>query len=363
MNVVIRSAGAVLVPLLTVAISIFAAPHQAAAQAMTGITGGGHGYLRQPDGRFTPVDVPGATGTMPMGINDHGQIAGTYDDTSGRSHAFVLLNGRYTTLDHPNATGDATDYGLSGTVASGINDHGEIVGSYVGTGGIVHGFRLANGKFMPIDVPGAQETWPFGINNQGRITVQTVRPDGSQPQYLLANAALIPIAYPGANHSIVHRINDHDVIVGLYVVTPDATPQHGFIQSHGEFTRFDIPGAAYTGVNAASDNGDLTGYYVPENSTDGHAFISTRGKTTSFDAPNAAGTTAFDINDQGQIVGTGFPPTNEHIHEPAGFEPAHTVPEGADLITRHPPSDLHTSARDLVQAAVPRMFRILMTGR
>ncbi|WP_157429531.1 hypothetical protein [Actinomadura oligospora] len=310
MKIAIRSrvlTGVVLAPLLAVAVSIFAAPRPATAQAATGITGGGHGYLRHPDGHFTAVDVPGATGTMPMGITNQGQIAGTYDDVSGRSHAFVLLHGRYSTLDHPQATGEATSYGLSGTVASGINERGEIVGSYVGANGAVHGFLYARGEFTPIDVPGAQENWPFGINNRGQVTVQTVRADGSQPQYLLTNTTLTPITYPAAKYSIVHRVNDHGVVVGVYVNAHDTTPQHGFVLAQGKYARFDIPGAAYTGVNAASNNGDLTGYYVPEGSPNGHAFISSSGRITSFDAPDAAGTTAYDINDQGQIVGTGFP--------------------------------------------------------
>ncbi|RFU40625.1 hypothetical protein DZF91_16145 [Actinomadura logoneensis] len=289
---------AVLTPLVVI-VSLLIPSQPASAQE-------GRGYLRQPDGHFTAIDVPGAVGTMPMGINNRGDIAGSYDDSSGRSHAFTLRNGHYTTIDHPNATGDKTPYGLSGTLFSGINDRGEIVGSYVGHAGRIHGFRYSHGAFTPIDVPGAQEVWPFGINNRGQVTVQTVRPDGSQPQYLLDAGHYTPIAFPGAAYTIAHRINDHGTIVGDYVDTPDATTQHAFIRTRGTYTRFDVPGAAYTGINATTNRGDLVGYYVPENSETGHAFIITAGKFTTFDAPGAAGTTAFDINDKGQTVGTGF---------------------------------------------------------
>ncbi|MFC4909488.1 hypothetical protein [Actinomadura gamaensis] len=246
-----------------------------------------------------------------MSINDREEIVGTYDDASGRSHGFLRSNGRYSTIDHPKATGEANSEGLSGTFASGVNDRGEIVGSYVGAHGVIHGFRYARGGFTAVDVAGARETWPFGIDDRGRMTVQTVRPDGSQPQYLLDGGEYTPVAFPGAGLSIVHRLTDHGVIVGVYLDSPEATRQHAFLLDRGAYTRFDVPGAQYTGLNAATDGGVLTGYYVPEGSTTGHGFLTRGGRITSFDAPGAAGTTAYDINDHGQIVGSGFPPTGD----------------------------------------------------
>ena len=31
-------------------------------------------------GPFTPIDVPGALGTLPRGIDDHGRIVGIYEN-------------------------------------------------------------------------------------------------------------------------------------------------------------------------------------------------------------------------------------------------------------------------------------------
>ena len=70
---------------------------------------------------FTSLDVPRATYTSPHGINDSGQIVGSYG-ADGTSHGFLLgSDGVYTTFDVP----DATE-----TVAYGINNAGQIVGSY-----------------------------------------------------------------------------------------------------------------------------------------------------------------------------------------------------------------------------------------
>src|SRR5262249_61130220 len=69
----------------------------------------------------------------------------------------------YTTFDDPlNTSGD-------GTLASGINDTGQIVGTYADASG-VHGFLLSGGSYTPLDEPLApQLTIAFGINAAGRI--------------------------------------------------------------------------------------------------------------------------------------------------------------------------------------------------
>src|SRR2546428_6265021 len=73
---------------------------------------------------YTPFDDPLNTsgdGTLASGINDTGHIVGTYADASG-VHGFLLSGGSYTTPDAPLAH----QY----TTASGINGAGQIVGIY-----------------------------------------------------------------------------------------------------------------------------------------------------------------------------------------------------------------------------------------
>jgi len=47
-----------------------------------------HGFLLA-EGEFTTIDVPGAMGTLPTGINAAGQIVGGYTDASGTGHGFL----------------------------------------------------------------------------------------------------------------------------------------------------------------------------------------------------------------------------------------------------------------------------------
>jgi probable HAF family extracellular repeat protein len=53
--------------------------------------------------RLTTIDVPGATATYAMTINDAGQIVGGYTDVLGTEHGFLLNNGTFTTIDFPGA--------------------------------------------------------------------------------------------------------------------------------------------------------------------------------------------------------------------------------------------------------------------
>jgi uncharacterized membrane protein len=81
----------------------------------------------------TPIDVPvPAQSHFPMGINNRGQIVGSYSDPlTGVAHGFLLDNGSFRVLNVP---------GSLGTRATGINDRGQIVGYYIDAGGIDHGF-------------------------------------------------------------------------------------------------------------------------------------------------------------------------------------------------------------------------------
>ena len=79
---------------------------------------------------YATFNVPGSTLTFGAGINDAGDIVG-HDFASG-VHGFVSIGGTYTTIDDPNA--------VLGTMPTGINQSGVIVGSYEDVGADAFGF-------------------------------------------------------------------------------------------------------------------------------------------------------------------------------------------------------------------------------
>ena len=94
-------------------------------------TGIEHGYLKN-GATLTTIDVPfaGATNTAARGINDAGQVVGSYSDASGGVHGFLKDGATFTPIDIP---------GASYTAAQGINDAGQIVGFYE-VGSSIHSF-------------------------------------------------------------------------------------------------------------------------------------------------------------------------------------------------------------------------------
>jgi probable HAF family extracellular repeat protein len=88
-----------------------------------------HGFLLS-GGTYTTLDVPDSVLTAAYGINDAGQIVGVYtSDMRFSRHGFVWSEGVYTTFDVPGLTFNNL----------GINNSGEIVGTYL-EGGTVFGF-------------------------------------------------------------------------------------------------------------------------------------------------------------------------------------------------------------------------------
>jgi probable HAF family extracellular repeat protein len=74
-------------------------------------------------------------GTQPSGLNDSGEVVGTYQSSDGIYHGFLYNSNdnTFTTLNDPLATGNF------GTQATGINDVGQVVGVYQGAGEVLYG--------------------------------------------------------------------------------------------------------------------------------------------------------------------------------------------------------------------------------
>ena len=115
---------------------------------------------------FTTFDVPGATYTTPMSINDSGQVAGEHSSGShGLPYGFVYSNGTFTTLDVPGATSSE---------ARSINASGQVAGQYFdgsrGAGSRGYGFVYSNGTFTTLDPPGATYSEARSISASGQVT-------------------------------------------------------------------------------------------------------------------------------------------------------------------------------------------------
>src|SRR6516164_8796225 len=106
---------------------------------------GTHGFLLVGN-NYSTLDDSAGNNTQALGINNAGQIVGSFIDGTGQ-HGFLLSGDVYTTLDDP--------FGAEGTVATSINNAGQIVGYYIDSTGEQHGFLYSSGTYTTIDDPSA----------------------------------------------------------------------------------------------------------------------------------------------------------------------------------------------------------------
>lgn len=96
-----------------------------------------HGYVRNASGTITSFDVVGATNTGAGPVNANGVIVGEYTDSAPENHAFVRYpSGVIVPFDGPK---HSIESGY-GTIPTGINRHGQVCGYYGARNNTWYGF-------------------------------------------------------------------------------------------------------------------------------------------------------------------------------------------------------------------------------
>ncbi|MEP6961975.1 MAG: PxKF domain-containing protein [Acidobacteriota bacterium] len=255
---------------------------------------------------FTNFDFPGAVQTIPLGINDPGQIVGGYyNPSSGTAHGFLLSGGTFTTIDYP---------GASGTQPNGINNAGQVVGFYCAGSchyGFTFPFLLSGGVFYALpEAPGSMPgtTKPWAINTSGQIVGLYTDPCFcKQHGFLLSGGVFTTIDDPGYFGSSAYGINDAGQIVGYGQNGFGSGPAHGFLLSGGVFTAIDFPGVFSTIPTGINISGQVVGY-TESPGVPNQGFLLSGGTYTAIVDPNAGSSDDTSIqgpgiNAAGQIVG------------------------------------------------------------
>lgn len=162
-------------------------------------------------------DIPGSSENEGYGINDAGVAVGnTYSADFSTNVAWVWHPGTsaYSFFSAPGAA-------QYGTYPSAINDEGQVAGNFFDTSGVSHGFLKQGKIYTTVDAPGATNTYPYGINNSGTIVGDQVDFANAQQGYVETSEGLFTtVDYPGPSITAVESINDHGDISGTYVENP-----------------------------------------------------------------------------------------------------------------------------------------------
>jgi probable HAF family extracellular repeat protein len=278
---------------------LFGTRHQAAAEQLDiNLNAGSY--------TFVTLDVPGAASgtTETFGINDRGQIVGTYGDFNG-FHGFLYDDAGFTTIDVPGG-----DY----TIADGVNNGGQIVG----IAGSAGGFSELNGSFTIVNVPGSVLSYVSGTNNLGQMVGTYFDAGGTAHGFVYTEGAFttinVPIYNPNAVGSL-NGINNDGEIVGTYYDAEGAP--HGFLYDQGTF--YTIPVGTTANVYGINDRGQISGSYTDAKGA--HGFVYDHGITYTIDYPGVpppfcpdcpTSTAVFGINNRGQVVGVYSDSTGTH---------------------------------------------------
>jgi probable HAF family extracellular repeat protein len=198
-----------------------------------------------------------------------------------------------------------TDY----SIALGVNEAGEIVGSANGAKAL-RAFRAAR-DLKPVDLgplPGDSASEAFAVNRHGKAAGYSSGPGGARAVTWLRTGAIEALpALSGAHSSKAFAINDGDDVVGIsaHAHRSRATRwSKGGVKDLGT-----LPGDSRSEALAINDVGDIVGS-SGDSRTDRHAVLWSEEGTIQDLGTLGGGETsrALGINNRGEVVGVSHTP-------------------------------------------------------
>lgn len=235
--------------------------------------------------------APGAMFAGAADINTSGQVALNID-----SNAYIVDQGVLTPL-------------VAGSTAYGINDAGQVTGSFV-TGGQQRAFIYDKGVVSNLGtLPGGTGSYGFDINNTGQVVGSALNSSGQFRAVLWSTGSVVDLGtLPGYAASQAYAINDAGQIVGSAYNGHPTYNSRAFLWQNGVMTDLGSVGENDSAHAADINNaGQIVGSAHVTGSYRYTAFMRSAGSTTNLNLVvgnvNASGCQASAINDAGQIAG------------------------------------------------------------
>jgi hypothetical protein len=207
-----------------------------------------------------PADAAQSSATA---VNASGEVAGYYfDNSTGAQHGFIReTNGTYVTFEAP----DASEANGNGTAVSSMNAAGTAVGNYFDSNSVRHGFvRAANGTITEFDPPGSTGTLATRINDKGQISgwfygenprASFVRGTGGKLTVFNIQSGGNPL------DTTAECINSNGILAGEYYTSD--TDSAGFVRgAKGKIVKFDPTGSVRTYVAAINASNAIAGTFT-----------------------------------------------------------------------------------------------------
>jgi hypothetical protein len=309
---------------------------------------GNNGFLYSGGNAFQ-IAVPGAQRTIAEGINDSGEIVGTYVDASGNEHGFTTTagsaQGAYTAVVTLSDDGPGTAVAVASVPVSVDSDTGEqaalkltITGTTIGSAtasalpftiagldpedtGVVT-FTDPNGKTVPVSVSGGQTSYTANLTTLADGTVTSslaVNADSAGNSFTpvagpsvtldqdLAEQAALKLAVGVTTIGAAAASAVPFTIAGL---DPEDTGVVTFTDANGKTVQVPVSGGkpGYTANLSTLADGIITSSLAVNTDAAGNSFTPVAGTTTAtpvvinFDSLNLTGVSAFDPDGGGSFI-------------------------------------------------------------
>ena len=230
-----------------------------------------------------------------LDISNTGYIVGASTKIDNSSHAVVWYRGKMLDIT-PNE-----EFNLFYPAdASGVNDLGQVVGTYNGgvpffwENGVLHDLNeLTRGGF-----PNPTAVGPRKINNQSQIAGYYVTKHNELHAFLWESGRLHDLKPLDGGTSDAMDLNDNGIVVGR---SSTASGQHAVAWRNGQVRDLDFPGDQCQAL-AINIWNQVVGELSVEISIS--AYLWDRGKVTALGSFGGQNTHAFEINSLGDIVGS-----------------------------------------------------------
>jgi probable HAF family extracellular repeat protein len=263
---------------------------------------------------ITDLGTLGGGWSDAYGINDSGQITGTFEAPDGAGHTYLYQNGQTSDL-----------FPLSGLVSepTGINNFGQIASGVIAQDGIYYP-AVYDGRTESITVLGSLgginssgvSGQALAINNVGQVVGYSYVPSGEWHPFLYNKGVMQDLGcLPNETapcYAYALGINDIGQVVG------GTGSDHAFLYSNGVMAQIEPPNSSGGRAYSINNHGQVVGYYYKANS--GRAFLYQNGTFTTIGSSASPYSVAFSINERGQVVGsTWLVDKDRNVYEPRAF--------------------------------------------
>jgi probable HAF family extracellular repeat protein len=249
----------------------------------------------------TEVGTPTTSEIYVTSVSNSGQVVGFYygfitpNPADELVRSFLYSNGKMTDIQlMPPA--DAYAYG--------INDSGQVIGSFFSPTDYLHPFLFSNGLTTDLGTLGGQEAQAYGINAVGQITGFSGLSDGRAHAFLYDQGTMKDIGELGGGWSAGNAINDSAEITGSSVPAGSIFPaRHAFLYSAGSIKDLGTLGGLSSDGHAINAFGQITGVSATGNGYEAHAFLYSNAKMQDLAGLEGNYTSGNGLDNWGQVVG------------------------------------------------------------